>query len=699
MKKESTYLPLESKFPFKGLATSPPPNQLPSAFSPNLLNVHVRDGIIQRRAGYYKIGETLDGVVLGLTEFAPIGSADVLVVLTSEAQYYYDDTNDTFVDISREEVTTTAIDEVYSVAAGDADDVFVLSGADFTGQYIVGTQFTVTGSTGNDGTYTVDTSAFAASVTEIRTVEAIPDATIDGSLSVATRHPIASASGVSDTFTITGDVTPDFPIGQVFFCRDSANNNGTYIVVSSVFGGGNTTISVDAVPVTSGASGDLTLRDEITTAETDLIDYEPLVDVNSKRLLMTNGADGPLQWNGTTGSNPDHFVPWVPLFLNFTSCKWIKVFKEHLHLGHITSTTGEEPQLIAWSDSGDFEDFTNGNAGVQVLYELTTGIQALENLGDRMIIYSKDAIASGIFVGGTAIFQFETIIPQGTRLAGTNGIVSINVGHIYASEENFYLFDGTRGLRTLGDIIRTEYKSIKDQEFLHRTAILNDFSKRTLYISIPDSGSESATSSSVVYTMEYNAFDMDERAWSKEKYADSPRAFGFYTNTISFTWEDTDAETALATTLGNSPAALHWEDEIGPWGNEGEQVNFPVRCFGDGSGNVYLAAESVITDNGTEQVGHYDTADASVPEEFLSTYGRWGEIEFEASGSDATVSVSVVTEKGTTVVDAAVALTGVMSYYRLPMDLTARNLRIRFEFAGPFKLRWVKAWVKPAATR
>lgn len=695
MKVASGYTPIQSTYPLKGLATSPPSNQLPSALSPNLIDVHVRDGIVQRRSGYLKIGQTLNGVVLGITEFAPIGLADRLIILTSTTQYFYDDTNDIFVDISREETTTHTITDAYATPI----DVITVDN-DVGDQFPVGSNFVIVGSTANDGTYTVLSTALVGGDTEITIAadETLADSTVDGDVISTTLDILTDVYIALDIFEVAGNQTARYPVGQTFFCRSSTGNNGTYTVLTSTVVGGGTEIAVNEDITDATVDGHLTVRDELSTAETDLIDYEPLVDISGKRLLMTNGLDNPQQWTGVTGTNPDHFFRWSPNFINFVTCKWIKVFKEHLHLGNIL-TSIDEPQLIAWSDSGVFDDFTNGNAAAQILYELTTGIQALENLGDRMIVYSRDAIASGIFVGGTAIFQFETIIPEGTRLAGANGIVSINVGHVYASEENFYLFDGTRGLRTLGDIIRTEYKEVKDQEFLHRAIIFNDFSKRTLYISIPDSLSTSGVSSSIVYTMEYNAFDMAERAWSKEQYADAPRAFGFYTNTITFTWEDTDAETALAVVLGRVPPYLQWGDELGSWGNEGEQVNFPVRTFGDASGNVYLAADSVLTDNGVSQTGHYETADAWVPEEFISSFGRWGEIEFEASGT--VVAVHALTDLGsvTTVVDAALTLDGAFLHYRLPIDITARTLRVRFEFTGSFKLRWIKVWVKPVAAR
>jgi len=53
---------------------------------------------------------------------------------------------------------------------------------DATALFPVGRQFTVSGSTGNDGTYTVAAIAMDSGKTRITTSEAIPDATADGSI-------------------------------------------------------------------------------------------------------------------------------------------------------------------------------------------------------------------------------------------------------------------------------------------------------------------------------------------------------------------------------------------------------------------------------------------------------------------------------------------------------------------------------------
>ncbi|MEK0324558.1 MAG: hypothetical protein QQN63_02545 [Nitrosopumilus sp.] len=682
MKPHSTYFPVESKSPLLGLVTAFDPTLIKSSLSPNLLNVTIRDGIVRRRPGYFQLGGQMDGVILGITEFSPIGVAENLVIFTSIACYWFDATNNVFVDISIEKTASYAI-----TAVTTGTPSFTVA-EDLSAQQIAGTKFVVVGSTNNDGTYTV-VSVSGTGPSIITTAETMPDDTVDGTIHLTLRYPITGVSQGSKTFTVAGNHSANFTVGKKLFVKDSTGNDATYTVVSST--GTPTVITVSETISDSTADGYLTLRVDRSFTEGDVLSYQAVTDLNSRRILATNGVNNPIQWFGVTNDLDGHFFRWAPNLANFISCDTLKVFKEHLFMGGL-DTAGDDPSTIAWSDSGDFEDFTNGNAGSQILYELATGIKRLETLGDRITIYSRDAIATGIFVGSPFIFAFETIIPEGIRLASHNAVISVHIGHYYASQENVYLFNGTRGLRTLADAIRNEYTTVKDFDNLHKIALLNDYSKRTMYMALPTTDGVG-----VVYTLEYDTYNLNKKIWGKEIYADTPRSFGFFTNTFTYLWTDTTQEQALAVLLGLS--FLPWSHELGPWANEAEQKDFPVRVFGDEDGFVFASTEGTLSDNGTIQTGHYDTMDFTVPAEFLSTFGRWGEIEFEASGGIVKVYALTNFAGETHIIDESLTLDGALLTYRLPIDIIAKTLRVRFVFDGAFELHWVRCWVKSVAGR
>ena len=678
MRPNTAYLPVESTSPLRGLATALASTRLNPAFSPDLLNGMVRDGELRSRAGYIKIGQTLEGIILGFTQFGPLGGSTVLVVFTDKRQYRYDPLSDRFLDLTRRDDTFSEdID-----TADSATKTFTINGVNLTAHFTAGDQFTVVGSTSNDRDYTVVSSSVPGGNTEIIVSETITDDIPDGAIEFNHNHPVTGVSTGSDTFTIAGDHTGEFAADDNLKIVGSTGNDGSYTVSSSSFAAGDTTIIVNETIPDSTPDGDVIVVRELITSATGFIDFAEVTDINGRRLIMTNGTNPPLVWDGTV---LEDFRQWRPDFANFTTMRTIAVFTEHLFLGAITlSTSGEEPQTVAWSAAGDFDDHSSGTSGVQILHELETPIKAMRTLGDRLVIYSDNQIINGAFVGLPAVFAFETIIPEGTRLISPKSVIPINVGHIYGSEENFYLFDGTRGLRVIGDTIRNDYKIIKDQENLHRTASLNDFAKKTIYLAIPD-----ISGGSMVYTIEYNIFDLSKMVWGKEKYVDDVRAFGFLTNTIVLTWEDAIFE------VPNNP----WENETVEWTAEGEQVDFPVRVFGNTAGEVFLVSEGAAQDDGDAFTMHYDTIDFTVPQIFQSVFGRWGEIEFEAKGENVDILVSKDLGASFETIEADKVINGSYKTYIVPIDVSARTLRVRFQTTKLFRLRWVRLWVRDGGAR
>lgn len=481
---------------------------------------------------------------------------------------------------------------------------------------------------------------------------------------------------------VAGDKTPDFPVGRIFPIV-GGTNQGIYTVASTAtFSGGKTSIPVVETVgdvVTVSPNGSIVVADDFTTGDRDQLDFEDVTDVSGRRLILTNGQDRPRYWIGDTGTS---FNVWTPAFTNFVTMKTVRVFAEHLMLGGIT-LSDVEPHTIAWSAAGDFETYNSADSGVQILYQLVM-ILAMEILGDRIAIYSDDAIMTGVFIDLPAVFAFEVVVPHGTRFVGLHGLVSINIGHIYLSEQNIFLFDGSRGLRVLSDLIATDYRRVKDQENLHLVGSTNDYAKQVIYFSVP-----SIEGGSVIYTLFYDVFNLSNMTWCKEIYAHTPRSFGFFINRAeSLTWEDTSWETT------NMP----WSDEVGSWGEEAEQRQFPIRTFGTNDGDVFLITEGVLNDNGTQFAQRYDTMDFTVPEMFQSLLGRWGQLELEISGSPTEVSYSV--DQGRNfVLLGTVTPDSTPSYRQLPFDVSTRNLRFRFSSLANFTLRWIRTWVKSGGPR
>ena len=231
---------------------------------------------------------------------------------------------------------TNVNDSSYSFAVtgtvvSGAGGSFQVSG-DQTSLFTVGTTFSVTGSTGNDGPYTVTSSSFAASLTTI---------VVDGSI------PIATADGTVDvdvySFGISGNLTSAFhdastPDQITFHVVNSTYNDGVYAVLRSSYSAGTTTIVVTEpipntiatpdgtiVPVTGSSA---VVRHPIfsTTEPTDQnnVDYALWFDPSTNKLykrnallqvweeipdLLISNGDPTLQTVWKHGLNDERFVP------------------------------------------------------------------------------------------------------------------------------------------------------------------------------------------------------------------------------------------------------------------------------------------------------------------------------------------------------------------------------------------------------
>jgi hypothetical protein len=122
-------------------------------------------------------------------------------------------------------------------------ETFTVAG-DVTTIFPAGKTFTVQGSTGNNGSWTVASSVFTINGTIITVTGNITNAVIDGTISTQTVFPITGVNTTLETFAVAGNATATFTVGRVFGVQNSTDNDGLYTVVSSVFALGVTTITV-----------------------------------------------------------------------------------------------------------------------------------------------------------------------------------------------------------------------------------------------------------------------------------------------------------------------------------------------------------------------------------------------------------------------------------------------------------------------
>lgn len=153
---------------------------------------------------------------------------------------------------------------------------FTIAG-DHAADYPAGVSFDVSGSTGNDGGYTVVSSTFGAGSTVIVTVEAISDATADGAIESPPLPIYVPEDGdlfigwlVTIPSTAWDGTTPNLDLGLRV---DSAHyGNGAIDATDSATGSGDTTLAILAGGSIVGGSsmqGEILHADAVTARVTD----------------------------------------------------------------------------------------------------------------------------------------------------------------------------------------------------------------------------------------------------------------------------------------------------------------------------------------------------------------------------------------------------------------------------------------------
>lgn len=667
MKLGAGYIPLESRYPLRGLNSSIPSTQVPSSFSPRLSNMLIREGVAYKRPGYYEFATTvtLVGDVLALMDFQKLDDTRILLALTSKRQYKYNDGTTAWVDI-------TATGGQHAIKAVDTTNNWFKITDDHTALFLVDTEFVVTGSTGNDGTKKVTAVSFSGGQTQI-TIASVTNATVDGVIT-GVQYDITAVNAAANTITIDGDLTALFKTEDTFVVEGSTDiPDGTYTLFSnSTLSGGDTVLTTVEDVTGSTADGTVHRHIPLTTIEGDYIDWVVGTDNNTHRIYMTNGRDRPRFWDGVTG----RFILWHPELVGFSTCRTLEVFFDFMILGNIT-LAGANVKLIQWSDIAEFETFGSGSGGALLIPGIEGQILRLEPLGDRLFIYSRDTIVAIVFIGGSIVFASEVIL-RDTRLVSAQAMVNIGPAHLFASQENVFFFDGTRSTRPVGDVIRELYKQDLDFEFGSRLFTFNDVARRMISIVIPTS-----STTSVVYILDYNVFNLNDFKWTKLEYTDRPQSFGYFSRRTGPTWLD--------------PPATTWEEEVGTWADESERKDFPVRVLGSGS-KVHLIDETTSKDNGTAITASYETHDFVVPVADQSSFGRWAEIEVDLAGQSVDIHYSTDQGRIWTLVETKI-IVGTFQQYNFPIDTTSRTLRVKLESKKFFSFRWIRVWVRPEGPR
>ncbi len=419
-----------------------------------------------------------------------------------------------------------------------------------------------------------------------------------------------------------------------------------------------------------------------TGKETDQVSWIVTQSDEGKYLVITNGVDTPRKWNGIT----ETFVNWVPNYLNFKTCRSLGVLGNHVLMANITLVSGiRHRERIAWSEIGSMDNWVDANngAGEVQLTELSSEIFRLLPLADRLVCYSSDAILMLTYVGGQFIFTLETVI-QGCGLIAPLAVVNLGMYHIYMTRGDLRLFDGTKQSVVISDRI----KKVFTQDLVSNHAGLAqgyyDQSTNRIYWLIP-----TADKTTVCYMLELNGLDAAQSVWTRIEYASRVTCFGQFISVYEVTWD-----TTLPAWSGKK-----WEELDGKWSSNQATSGLPRLAMGIW-GTAQIEDVTVQLDDSHSFDTIWDSIDFTVPQEYLSSLGRWLEIQIEARGTKLDLYISYDGGQNYNFIE-EIPLVDSWQYYTIPIDVTSEKLRIRLaqKTDGSFAVRSLRTWIKPNGVR
>jgi hypothetical protein len=200
-------------------------------------------------------------------------------------------------------------------------------------------------------------------------------------------------------------------------------------------------------------------------------------------LVITNGVDTILEWDGSTMTALGGLTNIV--------AKFAVPFYDTLVFANITDTGTANPIRVMWSEIGDIEDYSSGNAGNLDLTDDPEPITFMGLLGDRLFVFKQNSIweiflVNEATVGGNL---FDKRLVNGTKGTSAPGsVVSLGDRLIFLGNDDIYSFDGEQLQPIMAQVtpwIFNPEESIVDWSKINRVPALYDEASREYVIALP----------------------------------------------------------------------------------------------------------------------------------------------------------------------------------------------------------------------
>jgi len=258
-------------------------------------------------------------------------------------------------------------------------------------------------------------------------------------------------------------------------------------------------------------------------------------------------------------------------------------------------------QRVQWTDEGNGDNWTTGDAGSIDLKAGSDWIVTGEIIGDFITVYKERSIHLIGFVGGTLVFGHREVVP-GIGLVAKGAIQNLGNDHLFLGPEDFYIFNGI-SVRPVGTQISKWFFDRLHPTHKHniRSTLIEE--EGIVIFSYP------STSSTDGFPDEAIVFDLEREIWTERPLP--AVSFGFYTRQV-----DQQIDQQINTI----------DSYTDPFDSRLVLASFPLNLFGNKAGKIFLLDDTDQADgvviNGTlvsKEFSQFETHSPGQPPTIVAT--------------------------------------------------------------------------------
>lgn len=390
----------------------------------------------------------------------------------------------------------------------------------------------------------------------------------------------------------------------------------------------------------------------LTAGADDIVDFGfPLLS-GAKIATFTNGIDA-VRKIAITSDDAD-LGGSPPL------ARYLLSFGGYLLLAYVVDGGNTFESRVQWSDSGDIEEWSTGNAGSEDLVDDPEQITGLGLFSRFVTVHKPNSIYLGQLTSTGNVFRFDR------KSTGVGTVAGPTIANLPSGEQ---IFLATDGLHLFNGITAPLIESPIQEEL--RESMNPNYARRSQAIFIEELDEYWVC---VATGSDANPQDVYKYNWrTRQVYKDKRTnltAIGQFRNTQDDAWSD---------------RTLAWLSDTTRWNSVSNLSLNPVAILGDSSGVSTKRSSNTNDDNGTAVEGLFETKDFTaqdyeIPD--MDTVMRWQGLEIWAKGDSVKVEYSTDSGSSWTTIETVTLSADYppdTSPLEIYFDVVSTKLRLRYQ--------------------